>query len=263
MTLYAQTTGAGPDLVLLHGWALHGGLFAPLAAALADRYRVTCIDLPGHGRSHCEPAFDDLAGLASIVAAALPPACTLLGWSLGGMVAAQIAASGHHAPERLVLVASTPRFVADASWPHGLAAPIVHEFAAQLRRDPQDLIRRFLSLQARGDERQVALLRQLRAAVFEHGEPSPAALEAGLAVLTESDLRGSLGGISVPTLVVAGEYDRLTPAAASRWMAANIPTARLSILKAAGHAPFLSHAHGFLEALLGFLPPGAGRRDIA
>lgn len=263
MTLYTETTGAGPDLVLLHGWALHGGLFAPLAAALADRYRVTCIDLPGHGQSPWEPACHDLAGLAGAVAPVLPPGCTLLGWSLGGMVAAQIAASGHHAPARLVLVASTPRFVRDESWEHGLAAAVVQEFAAQLRRDPQELIRRFLSLQARGDERQVSLLRQLRAAVFEHGQPDPAALEAGLAVLTESDLRESLGDIAVPTLVVAGEYDRLTPAAASRWMAGRIPGARLSLLKAAGHAPFLSHAQGFLETLQGFLPPCAARRDTA
>jgi len=263
MTLYTQTTGAGADLVLLHGWALHGGLFAPLAAALADRYRVTCIDLPGHGKSPFDPRMTDLAGLARAVSALLPPACTLLGWSLGSLVAAQIAAGGDRPLQRLVLVAATPRFVRDPSWAHGLGRAVVSEFADQLRRDPNDLIRRFLSLQARGDERQASLLRLLRASVFAHGQPDPAALEAGLAVLTESDLRQDLGRIAVPTLVVAGEHDRLTPPGASRWMAANIPGARLSLLEGAGHAPFLSHPAAFLEVLLDFLAPATDRRAKA
>ena len=262
MSLYARTTGSGPDIVLLHGWALHGGLFAPLATALSDRYRVTCIDLPGHGRSPFDPSFTDLASLAQAVSAHLPPACTLLGWSLGSLVAARIALGGDHRLERLVLVAATPRFVRDDSWEHGLASAVVNEFAAELRRDPGALIRRFLSLQARGDERQVSLLRQLRAAVFEHGQPDPAALEAGLAVLTESDLRESLHEITLPTLVVAGEYDRLTPPGAASWMAAQIPGAALGLLKAAGHAPFLSHADEFRRVLLGFLAADAnGRTD--
>jgi pimeloyl-[acyl-carrier protein] methyl ester esterase len=263
MTLYAETVGRGPDLVLLHGWGLHGGLFAPLAASLADRHRVTCIDLPGHGRSPFDPAFDDLATLSRAVAALLPTGCTLLGWSLGGMVAAWIAATGSDAVERLVLVSSTPRVVRDDSWEHGLDRVIVAEFADQLRRDYRGLIRRFLSLQARGDERQVALLRQLRACAFAHGEPDSAALEAGLAVLTESDLRATVGGIAVPTLVVAGEHDRLTPPAASGWLAGHIPGANLSLLESAGHAPFLSHPEEFLKVLLAFLPADGARKATA
>ena len=263
MTLYAETAGSGPDLVLLHGWGLHGGLFAPLAASLTDRYRVTCIDLPGHGRSSFDPAFADLATLSQAVAGVLPSGCTLLGWSLGGMVAAWIAAAGGESVERLVLVSSTPRFVRDDSWEHGLDRAIVAEFADQLQRDHRGLIRRFLSLQARGDERQVALLRHLRACVFAQGEPDSAALEAGLAVLTESDLRGSVGRITVPTLVVAGEHDRLTPPAASGWLARHIPGASLSLLASAGHAPFLSHADEFVRVLLAFLPAGGARKAIA
>jgi len=47
--LHVESTGEGPPLVLLHGWAMHGGLFAPLVPALARRYRVSVVDLPGHG----------------------------------------------------------------------------------------------------------------------------------------------------------------------------------------------------------------------
>ena len=49
--LHVESAGAGAPLVLLHGWALHGGIFAPLVAALARRHRVHVVDLPGHGHS--------------------------------------------------------------------------------------------------------------------------------------------------------------------------------------------------------------------
>ena len=47
--LYVEWSGSGPPLVLLHGWAMHGGLLAPLVPALSARYRVAVVDLPGHG----------------------------------------------------------------------------------------------------------------------------------------------------------------------------------------------------------------------
>jgi pimeloyl-[acyl-carrier protein] methyl ester esterase len=245
-------------VVLLHGWALHGGLLEPLAARLRGAHRVFCPDLPGHGSRPFSPPFRDLAGLAAAVAADLPPACTLVGWSLGGLVAARLAAQGCPAVRRLVLLSSTPRFVSGDGWEHGLAPGLVADFAAELEHDYHGLVRRFLALQARGDDRQGESLRQLRAAVFARGEPDPAALRAGLEVLLEADLRREVAAIAVPTLVVAGEHDRLTPAAASAWLAAAIPGARLERVAGAGHAPFLSQPEAVGAALSGFVPAGDG-----
>ena len=257
----------GPDpssIVLLHGWALHGGVMAPLAAALAaDGHEVACPDLPGHGGRPFEPPFTDLDDLAAGVGAGLPPACTVIGWSLGGMVAAKLAAGGHPSIRRLVLVATTPRFVAGPDWRHGLDADVVGEFAGELERDYRGLVRRFLSLQARGDEQAPALLRQLRAKVFARGEPEPAALRAGLRVLCQADLRDLVGHIAVPTLVIAGGYDRLTPPAAAAWLAGHVPGARLAMIAGASHAPFLSHPQPFLAACREFLDPAPARRARA
>lgn len=249
-------SGNATAIVLLHGWALHGGVMEPLAAALAGGARaVACPDLPGHGGRPFEPAFANLDQLAAAVASGLPPACTLLGWSLGGMVAARLAAAGHPSVRRLVLVATTPRFVAGEDWPHGLRPDLVEEFAAELERDYQGLVRRFLSLQARGDEQARDVLRRLRNEVFARGEPERAALRAGLDVLREADLRGTVGDIRVPTLVVSGEHDRLTLPGAARWLAGHVPGARLVMVPGAGHAPFLSHPQQFLAACRGFLGP--------
>ena len=51
MSLHIDTQGQGPDLILLHGWAMHSGIFAPLLAKLTAHFRVHCVDLPGHGQS--------------------------------------------------------------------------------------------------------------------------------------------------------------------------------------------------------------------
>jgi len=89
-TLYSETRGhdtrGTEPLVLLHGWGMNLRVFDPLADALATRYRVTAIDLPGHGRSPWTASLAApqwLAGIASL----LPRAATLVGWSLGGQLA--------------------------------------------------------------------------------------------------------------------------------------------------------------------------------
>ena len=51
MTLFHEVHGQGPALVLLHGWAMHSGIFAPLVDRLAPHFTLHCVDLPGHGRS--------------------------------------------------------------------------------------------------------------------------------------------------------------------------------------------------------------------
>ena len=255
MTLYKEVIGNGPDVVLLHGWGLHGGIFEATAAHLAGAFRVTCPDLPGHGRSPLQPRFTSLDELADAVASTLPEACTLVGWSLGGLAAMRLAAAGHPSVRRLVLVATTPRFVRGPDWEHGLEPAVVDDFATGLREDFRQLVQRFLMLQARGDDQQRALIRQLRARVFAHGEPVPAALEAGLGVLAGTDLRDSLGRIDLPTLVIAGTHDRLTPPAATEYLAAAIHGARRHLITGASHAPFLSHPDAFHAGLDDFLSP--------
>ncbi|NNG13616.1 MAG: alpha/beta fold hydrolase, partial [Gammaproteobacteria bacterium] len=70
MKLYSETIGHGPDLVLLHGWGAHSGVWAGMREALAENFSVTCIDLPGHGRSpYDQSAMASLPSLAEAVLA--------------------------------------------------------------------------------------------------------------------------------------------------------------------------------------------------
>src|SRR3546814_4571782 len=78
-----EETGEGPPLVLLHGWAMHGGVFALLVERLRERYRLYVVDLPGHGRSRDSAVPLALEACVEAIAARVPraPWC---GWALGG-----------------------------------------------------------------------------------------------------------------------------------------------------------------------------------
>jgi pimeloyl-[acyl-carrier protein] methyl ester esterase len=175
------------------------------------------------------------------------------GWSLGGQVALRWAQRYPQQINRLVLVASTPCFVRRPGWDCAMAAETLAEFAAALQQDYAQTLRRFLALQVRGSERERELLASLRGALMNRGEPDLGALQAGLEILRDCDLRGELPGITQPALVVCGERDTLTPPQASHYLAAQLPAARLVEIKGAAHAPFLSHPDEFMKHLVSFL----------
>jgi malonyl-CoA O-methyltransferase len=135
---------------------------------------------------------------------------------------------------------------------------VLDGFAAGLAGDYRRTISNFLALQTWGDEHATQALRSLRANLDGHGAPDPHALAAGLGILREADLRADLAAIAIPTLVIAGEHDRITPVAAGRELASRLPSARFIEIAKAGHAPFLSHADavlGHVERFLSFLHP--------
>jgi pimeloyl-[acyl-carrier protein] methyl ester esterase len=252
MTLHVERLGEGPPLVLLHGFAMHGGLFATVAPALARRHRVHVVDLPGHGFS-ADAGAATLAAIArevvDAVAAGEPP--IVLGWSFGGLVAQEMARAG--AARVLVLVATSPRFVSGPDWPHAMSAATLARFGDELRVACRATLLRFLTLQVHGSEDGRTALAALRGALFARAAPSPATLSQVLRLLAETDLRHEASRIDVPALVVAGARDTLAPAAAGAWLARVMPGARYVEIPGAAHAPFLSHRDAFVDAVSAFL----------
>jgi pimeloyl-[acyl-carrier protein] methyl ester esterase len=248
MSLYVERFGSGPELVLVHGWGMHGGIWAGLSQRLAPRFRVTVVDLPGHGRSPLATRMD-IDGIADELAALVDQPAAWLGWSLGGLIT--LALAQRHPPRvrALVLVDTTPRFVQGADWTHGMASEVFAEFARSLELDYRATLLRFLSLQGGAGEAGRALVKSLRSEMFRRGEPQLAALRAGLAILRDTDLRAALGGIRSPALVVHGSHDRLTPPAAGEFLAARLPQARHRLFRGAGHAPFLAEPEAFAAAV--------------
>jgi pimeloyl-[acyl-carrier protein] methyl ester esterase len=249
MTLYTQSSGSGPELVLIHGWGLHGGVWETLVPLLEPAFRVTCVDLPGHGRSAWRNT-DGLEGMAQAVLESAPARAAWVGWSLGGLVAAQAALTAPARIERLVLLAATPSFVRRPDWPLAMAPELLEAFADDLRRDYRHTLQRFLALQVHGSEQAQIVLRGLRARLLQRDPPAPQALAAGLEILRTADLRARLADIACPVLFLMGARDTLVPAAAARQALDHMPNARVEIVAGAGHAPFLV-APGAVAAVIG------------
>ena len=252
MPLHIETSGDGADLVLLHGWGMHGGIWNNVRGELAQRFRVHAVDLPGYGSSPaCEPY--TLAVIADMLAHTFPETVNVCGWSMGGLLAQTWALRHPAQVARLTLVAGTPCFAARADWPHGINADILREFSENLARDYEGTLKRFLSLQARGDKQAKEVMVDLRRQVFARGRPTHCVLEAGLRILLATDLRAQTEHIKQPALLIHGARDLLAPLGAPQWLSERLPHAKLHVIADAAHAPFLSHANEFVELITGFM----------
>jgi pimeloyl-[acyl-carrier protein] methyl ester esterase len=253
--LHVESVGSGPPLVLLHGWAMHSGIWGSLVGRLARRFRVHAVDLPGHGHSALPGPFtlDGAVAATSAVVPAEARPLTAVGWSLGGLVAMRWARQEPARISRLALVATTPRFSAAEDWPHAVPAETLERFGDELHVSWKLTIQRFLALQMHGSEHGRATLAALRHQVFARGEPSPKALFGALDAIVNTDLRAEVADIAQPAIVISGSRDMLAPPAAGRWLAQRLPDARFALIEGAAHVPFLSHADAFGAALDPFL----------
>jgi len=247
--MHIEVQGNGADLVLIHGWAMHGGIFASLVNALAAHFRVHVVDLPGHGFSRDETRLD-LADAAARIARETPRAIWV-GWSLGGLVALRGALDAPTQVRGLVEIASSPRFVAGDDWTFGVAFEVFEQFERDLQDDAKATIERFLALETLGCAHAQAQLRELSRIVFARGEPQPQALADGMHALEKTDLRDALAQLAMPSLWIAGRRDRLVHPQAMRWAAQYASRGR-SIEFNSGHAPFLEFAREITDALVAF-----------
>ena len=250
--LHVEVAGAGPPLVLLHGWAMHGGVFAPLVERLRAGFTLHVVDLPGHGRNRgCGVPLQPEACVAALFE--VLPDAPWCGWSLGGLLALHAAATRPARVPALAMLCATPRFVRGEDWRHGVSAEIFRDFARGLREDYRDTLDRFVALEAFGSDHAKDEIRALRDELFARGEPAPAVLADGLELLETADLRDVLPTLQVPSLWLAGRRDRLVDPRAMREAASLAPGGDVHVVEHAGHAPFLTHADEVAARLHGFL----------
>lgn len=226
--LHSSTIGTGPDLVLLHGWGFNSELFNDLIDRYKNEYRITKIDLPGHGRS------DDVEGglneWCDEIIKILPNNPTLLGWSLGGLLAINIATKIKIC--KLVLAASTPNFVQNSNWEYGINADNFSQFSDALEFNLSKGLKRFVSLQIQ-DKAQLKSLNQSIDAL----PATTTALNQGLDILLSTDLTEQLLKLTIDIKVILGMKDTLVPNDIQTWYQAN--DIKPLILNS-GHMPFLN-----------------------
>lgn len=249
--LYTQTFGTGPDLVFLHGLAWTQAVWQPLLSHLQTKYRITLVDLPGFGRSHSAYIDFELATIFEQLFAVVPQRATWVGWSLGGIIATEIALQHPERVEGLILTANTPRYLVDSNWP-GISDETFAEFYRLITSDFRKHARHFIALQCDQDMSLRKRWRELQSIVLKH-DPDPAVLEHSLIFLKRADLRDRLHAVQCPTLYILGEYDRMVPVQIASSLKQHLSAATIKIMPGVSHLPFLSNPSLFCNLLTQFI----------
>lgn len=250
MCLQSTTQGSGPALVMLHGWGVNSGVWQPIASQLERNFTVTYIDLPGFGvNANVTLGSYSLQNVADMVSKCLPAKCHLLGWSLGGLVAQKIAADHPANIEQLLLVATSPKFVKTPNWP-GIEPRILEAFAQQLQSNFKKTLERFLAIQAMGSDSAKSDIKLIKQNIEQYPLPQLEALQGGLQILGQTDLREFVDINKVAVHWMLGQLDSLVPKALTKYLTASHPRHSYHIFQHASHAPFISHPEKFVANLV-------------
>ncbi len=222
------------QILMLHGWGFPATVFSSLIDKLAADFDVRAPDRPGYAGN---------AGAGEIIRLDAP--VLLVGWSLGGLLALQLAMRQPGKVRGLVLLATTPCFVNRPDWTQGMDNVVFDVFHKLVTDDPATAMQQFVRLNAGRipDRQSRAVLSALS------GKATAQALQQGMSELAETDLRQSVADIDLPVLLLHAADDRLVPAAASRWLQENIPNTRRLEFQTGGHAFFLQHTDAVAEQI--------------
>ena len=235
--------------IFVHGWAMNSAVWDDCIQQLPDWINVIVVDLPGHGTM----AEKGAKSLDDYVKALVPLAhhpVIWVGWSLGGLVVLRLA---EMYPERVaaaLLVSTNPCFVARPDWQHAVENTVFMQFAENLQRDQEKTIQRFIALQVKGASGVMDVVRQLQKSLKVRGTASLEALESGLYVLLETDLRRNLQHIASPLHWSFGGMDGLVPRELAEVMQSAFAQENVLVYEKASHAPFISHTEDFLRQLM-------------
>jgi proline iminopeptidase len=265
--LYVETHGPedAPALVILHGGPGVGDCRDQVRdyGPLADEYRLVFYDARGSGRSEDKPPYtheqwvadaDELTRQLGIETFAL------LGHSYGGIVAQEYALRHQDRLRQLILVDTTPSTVENEQ-------TIARALAAQLPGIEEEWLRKLFEGRVDSDAEMRQMWELLLPLYFEG--PFDPDLPRQMADQTyfhhathnyafsvnnpAFDVRGRLGEIAVPTLVICGGNDWITPLKLSEGLVGLIPDSRLEVFEHSGHMPMIEESEKFLTVLRGFL----------
>ena len=230
------------DIVLLHPFPVDHTFWDEVAPVLeAAGHRVSAPDLPGFGarpEEHGWTMDDEADRLASEV----PAGATVVGLSMGGYLALALLARHPRVVGALVLADTR----AEGEPPEGLGTR--RAAAEGLRASGTGpFLEAFIprAMWPGAAPAAVARLTEMAGA-----QSAGAMADATMAIAGRTDHAALLPAIRVPTLVVVGEHDAVTPPAVATAMAASIPGARLAVMGGAGHMTALEHPAEFADLVL-------------
>jgi 3-oxoadipate enol-lactonase len=246
-----ERRGIGAPLLLIHGLGYARWGWEPVADALAQQHEVVLFDNRGIGDSDAPPGPYSVEQLAADAVAVLDEAgierAHVLGTSLGGMVALQLALDHAERVDKLVLACTTPGGNGSAPMPEQTVRLMAE--AATLPREVA--LRRFVenAFGPEGDPRLVDRIMEHRVATAQPQEAWAAQAAAG----ANFDVSERVDGVRARTLVLTGDSDNVIDPHNSELLAQRIPNARLEVFPGAGHLFFWERPQRFVDVVTEFL----------
>jgi pimeloyl-[acyl-carrier protein] methyl ester esterase len=155
--------------------------------------------------------------------------------------------------EKLILMSTTPCFVEKKDWPYGVNKQFFSNFELETKQNLNNTLLKFFLIQTRDINDSKNVMRFLKNTFIEIRDDNKSSMQSALNVLKETDLRNEVQKIDKPTLIIAGDKDRLTSSKASIWLYEKIKGATLKEIKGANHMPFISHREIMTESVKKFL----------
>ena len=250
--MHIKKIGQGKDLVLIHGWGMHSGIWEPIIDKFSNEYTLHLVDIPGMGKSHVIDPYD-LNHVVEVISESLPTSFDILGWSLGGLITLKMSLMYPEKIHRMVLVGGTPCFINQIDWSHGVDIRDFNDFANKLFKNYKSTMINFYTLQLMHSKNSKLLIKKLKQIDEAENPPDVKSLQLGLDILLKNDLRDDINKIDHQTLLIVGDMDRLTPKSASMWLESHMKKGQLKVIEGASHIPFLSHPDEFFRHLDRFL----------
>ena len=238
-------------IILLHGWGMNKTIWVEMVALLPEEIqsRIQCLDLPGYGDNRVELEKYDLMSLTNWLAGQINQTSIVIGWSLGGLLAQNLAYRFAEKVSKIGLIASSPKFMKTDNWP-GIKSEVLTMFLDQLSKDHKKTVERFLAIQAMGSRSARKDITTLKEVVLNASLPSQVALKEGLRILQDADLRLQLTQVSCPVFALFGKLDSLVPIAAKKEIVKLNPNIQTRCFDKSSHAPFISDKEDFKTWLL-------------
>jgi len=250
--MHIKKIGQGKDLVLIHGWGMHSGIWEPIIDKFSNEYTLHLVDIPGMGKSHVIDPYD-LNHVVEVISESLPTSFDILGWSLGSLITLKMSLMYPEKIHRMVLVGGTPCFINQIDWSHGVDIRDFNDFANKLFKNYKSTMINFYTLQLMHSKNSKLLIKKLKQIDEAENPPDVKSLQLGLDILLKNDLRDDINKIEHQTLLIVGDMDRLTPKSASMWLESHMKKGQLKVIEGASHIPFLSHPDEFFCHLDRFL----------
>ena len=243
-------------ILLIHGWGSSSDIWNDCIESLRQQFDIYLLDLPGHGlnvNSSFISADDFVKQFTRQHLSAMPKRFSIIGWSLGGLLASFLAQQCSDRITALVSIATNRSFVSHDDWPQAMPAAVFNNFYQQLNVNDQAVVlSRFFALQAQGAPSTRKDLKRVKTLLCD-AVYCDKDLQQGLNWLADYDLLSCWDNLAVPTLRQFGAHDNLVPRAAAELLADRYPNNQCEIFEDSSHLPFISERDSWLASTVDFI----------